>query len=407
MTAPRTSVTRRVALRVPERLLPAERPAPRHLPRHSVTARAPVPLRSAAVVGCPDDGNSCTAPQTCNLATERCEPIPPAGEPAGTACDAGAGPSSGACDGVDACIDICTFNPACPDPGVECQVATCDPADGTCGSAPGPDGITCDFTGPGSADGSCSAGTCTFTPEAATRPTGSDTTPQSQVVSVGCTNNVTTGAVAVPLHPRSDVPTPIFGGGAFSADLDGIGFFPEFFLDAAQGVVCGGLRQAQLVDFVSTVQVRSGATGADVPLGIDIATLVPGPVSFCNFPTDQICTVGSDCLGGICEAPILIQDLPVLDGTPLSPGGCDADTSNCPVPGPVRRIAIARPVTPLVEPRSRSARTTASARTAASCCNCRPIRVPTSLRPPVRSSGAGPTRACLVCPSVRWAPTVA
>jgi len=309
------------------------------LPSGTTCTSAPAPAQcdgagtcssqACSVLGCPDDGNSCTAPQTCNLATERCEPVPPAGEPAGTACDAGAGPSSGACDGVDACIDICTFNPACPDPGVECQVATCDPADGTCGSAPGPDGTTCDFTGPGSADGSCVAGTCTFTPEAC-----NGGAPQSQVVSVGCTNNVTPAQSPFPFILEVSVPTPIFGGGAFSADLDGIGFFPEFFLDAAQGVVCGGLRQAQLVDFVSTVQVRSGATGADVPLGIDIATLVPGPVSFCNFPPDQTCTVGSDCLGGICEAPILIQDLPVLDGTPLSPGGCDADTSNCPVPGP-------------------------------------------------------------------------
>jgi len=286
------------------------------------------------VLSCPDDGNACTVPQTCNTVSCFCEPSPPAGEPAGTSCDAGAGFSSGACDGAGACVDICTFNPACPDPGVECQVADCNPADGTCGSQAGPDGTTCDFSGPGSADGFCSGGFCNPSGEPCNFiMTGTDL-PQTQVVPVGCTGNVTSAQSPLPFILSVDVPTPIFGGAAFTAGLDGVGFFPEFFLDAAQGVVCGGLRTAQLVDFVATVQVRSGATGADVPLLIDLGTLSPGPTSFCNFPSEQTCTVGTDCLGGICNPPILLQDLPVLDGTPLVPNGCDADTSLCPIPGP-------------------------------------------------------------------------
>jgi len=279
--------------------------------------------------GC-NDGNPCTT-NTCNVGSCLCEATNTA---SGTACDAGAGASSGACDGAGACVDICTFNPACPDPGVECQVADCNPADGTCGSQAGPDGTTCDFSGPGSADGFCSGGFCNPSGEPCNFiMTGTDL-PQTQVVPVGCTGNVTSAQSPLPFILSVDVPTPIFGGAAFTAGLDGVGFFPEFFLDAAQGVVCGGLRTAQLVDFVATVQVRSGATGADVPLLIDLGTLSPGPTSFCNFPSEQTCTVGTDCLGGICNPPILLQDLPVLDGTPLVPNGCDADTSLCPIPGP-------------------------------------------------------------------------
>jgi hypothetical protein len=157
---------------------------------------------------------------------------------------------------------------------------------------------------------------------------------ETKTVSVGCTNNVTTAQSPFPYQLTVDVPLGISAGAAFSATLDGVGFFPEFFLDAAQGVVCGGLRTAQLVDFVSTVQVRSGATGADVPLGIDLTTLSPGETRFCNFPTDQTCTANGDCLGGVCNAPILLQDLPVLEGIPGSAGGCDANTSLCPIPGP-------------------------------------------------------------------------
>ena len=279
-----------------------------------------------------DDLNDCT--------TNTCDAPPgtacsTANNPSGSACDAGAGASSGACDGAATCVDICTFNAPCPDDSNICTVPACDPANGACSLVAGNEGVTCDFTGPGSADGVCQTGGCIFAPPTCNFvQTGSDLTPQTQIVGVGCTNNVTAAQSPFPFILTVDVPVSILAAGAFSANLDGIGFFPEFFLDAAQGVVCGGLRTAQLVDFVSTVQVRSGAAGADVPLTIDLATLSPGEVSFCNFPDTQVCVADSECLGGTCEPPIILQDLPVLDGIPLAPGGCTADTSNCPIPGP-------------------------------------------------------------------------
>jgi hypothetical protein len=59
----------------------------------------------------------------------------------------------------------------------------------------------------------------------------------------------------------------ITGGAAFDAELDGIAFFAESFLDAAQAVVPGGIKSAALADVAATVLVRSGATGDPVTLG--------------------------------------------------------------------------------------------------------------------------------------------
>jgi hypothetical protein len=57
------------------------------------------------------------------------------------------------------------------------------------------------------------------------------------------------------------------GGSPFTATLGGVALFSEAFLDAAQGAVVGGVREAGLVDITATVQTRgAGATGADVPM---------------------------------------------------------------------------------------------------------------------------------------------
>ena len=277
--------------------------------------------QSCVVNGCPDDGISCTAPQTCNTTTTLCEPNPPAGEPSGTPCDAGAGASSGACDGAGACQDICSFNPACPDDSNVCTVPSCDPADGTCSLVAGNEGGTCDFN-VGQADGVCQAGSCIFAPDTCNVAQGG---PQVGVVQVGCTNSLTDAQSPFPFSLSVDAPVAIVGGGVFSVTLGGIGVFPQFFLDAAQGSVPGGVKLAELVDFVSTVEVRSGASGPDVPLGLDLATLNPGALRFCNFPADLICTANGDCLGGVCNPPKIFQEVPNLDGVPNSPGGCSND----------------------------------------------------------------------------------
>ena len=228
-------------------------------------------------------GNECTTDGTCNVANGECE----GGgfEPADTVCTEGGG---NVCDGAGNCV--------------ECNT------DGQC------------------VDGICVDGSC----EAVATACGS----QTATVGVGCTNGVTSAQSPFPFTLSVDVPVPVLASAAFSATLDGVGLFPEFFLDAAQGVICGGVRAATLVDFVSTVQVRSGATGADVPLSVDVGALVPGPTSFCNFPSDQTCLVDGDCLGGTCLPPVNVVNLSVVDGIPLSAGGCDFDGSDCPIPGP-------------------------------------------------------------------------
>ena len=185
-------------------------------------------------------------------------------------------------------------------------------------------------------NGTCQAGSCIFAPIGCNvAQTGNPATPQVGIVSVGCTNSVTTAQSPFPFTLEVDVPTPVIGGGGFNASFDGIGVFPEFFLDAAQGVVPGGVQVAELVDIVSTVQVRSGATGADVPLLADTGSLVPGPTRFCGYPATQTCTCpagtlpGDTCAGGpsgclspICGAEQILADLP--NSTDCSVGGpCD------------------------------------------------------------------------------------
>ncbi|MBW2222908.1 MAG: hypothetical protein JRF54_01600, partial [Deltaproteobacteria bacterium] len=200
---------------------------------------------------------------------------------------------------------------------------TCDPVDGTCGQAPANGGGTCDFTGPGAADGVCASGSCIFNPDTCNfAQTGNDLTPQSGTVQLGCTNSVTTGQSPFPYTLIVDVQEAIFASTPFTANLDGVGFFPEFFLDAAQGVVPGGVNQAILEDMISTVQVRSGATGPEVGLLVDVGALVPGPTQFCTFPTSTQCTADSECTVPPCLPPVNLATIP--NSTDCSVGGvCD------------------------------------------------------------------------------------
>jgi hypothetical protein len=269
---------------------------------------------------CDSDGNDCTfaAPGTCNTTTCLCGPL--SNEPAGTSCDAGLGTSSGACDGGGTCVDICSFNPPCPDdpPSLPddsvCTAASCDPVDGVCGQVPANDGGICDFSGPGSGDGTCTSGLCL----AFITGCGS----QTATVQQGCTNSVTTAQSPFPYALSVNNVGPVFGGATFTADLDGIGIFPEFFLDAAQGVVPGGVSQAILEGFLATVQVRSGATGPDVGLTADIGALVPGPTQFCTYPPSTVCTVDGDCIVPPCQPPVNLATIP--NSTDCSVGGvCD------------------------------------------------------------------------------------
>jgi len=93
---------------------------------------------------------------------------------------------------------------------------------------------------------------------------GTDGSPAS-VISVGCTNNFTSGTSILDWELAVS-PEKIESGRPFFPTLDGIAVFSEGFLDLAQLFISGGVREVNLVDISATVHVRSGATGDDVVL---------------------------------------------------------------------------------------------------------------------------------------------
>ncbi|MDH3655186.1 MAG: hypothetical protein OEN21_13015 [Myxococcales bacterium] len=280
-----------------------------------------------------DDGNPCTVGD-CPDGMCVFSPID------GGSCDVSPGVpgtcSGGGCVGLCVGVDCtsgsqCVMDGTCDDQSGNCVAGGNEPADTICSETGGSvcDGngacvecnsdIQCDVElSEICVDNTCMAGAA---PTCNLAQTGSDT-PQSEIVSQACTNSVTTAQSPFPYTLIVDVPVPVIGGAGFTANLGGIGVFPEFFLDAAQGVVPGGVNEAILEDFLATVQVRSGATGPDVGLTADISSLVPGPTSFCTFPFDQVCAVDGDCLVPPCLPPVNLATIP--NSTDCSVGGvCD------------------------------------------------------------------------------------
>jgi hypothetical protein len=162
---------------------------------------------------------------------------------------------------------------------------------------------------------------------------------QTAALTVGCTNNVTGDVSILPFALTVD-PGPISAGAAYTADLSGAAAFSEAFLDAAQAVILGGVREAQVIgdDGVSAaVAVRSGATGADIILRADFTTLsdrceLTG--ASCDPANDVPPNGNTDCLPqgffNLCLTGF--ADVPVLDGTPNSADGCTQPSVGAPVP---------------------------------------------------------------------------
>jgi hypothetical protein len=256
-----------------------------------------------------DSGALCTSifSGICDVGTGLC--APEADDPSGTACDIGPGPDSGECDGGGTCIAICAANPPCPDdsPGIPdnsvCTAPTCDPADGTCGLGSINEGGTCDFSGSGSADGSCSGGTCIFTPD--------DCGLTSGTVQIGCTNGVTSAQSPFPNQLTVEVNEPVFGGAPFQADVSGIGAFPQFFLDAAQSTVPGGVRSAIVEGFNATVAAYNGS--GTILLQADPSQVTPGLTQFCTYPGSTVCTSDGDCTVPPCKTAVLVIDVPIAE----------------------------------------------------------------------------------------------
>jgi len=215
--------------------------------------------------------------------------------------------------GVDFPVE-CKSDLDCEDPATACQVAplgACNLGTGRCAAeVPGNDGASCD-SGGGPGSGACDgAGACTPV-------CGMDT----RLLTVGCTNSVTSAQSVFPTLLQVTVAEPVFSGAPFTATFDGMGAVPESFLDFAQGIVPGGVASAILEGLAATV-VPINATGTPVELNVDPAAVVPGPTSFCTFPSTTVCTVDGDCGVPPCLPPVLVVDVPI--STDCSPGGvCD------------------------------------------------------------------------------------
>ena len=188
---------------------------------------------------------------------------------------------------------------------------------------------------------------------------GGETSIVSKDISLGCANSSPIGLQSI-LSALLTVEAPIVisGGGDFDAEVSGTAGFPESFLDAAQSVVAGGLKQAKLTDLAYIVQVRSGATpnGSDsnVALAADPSQLSPGLTQFCTYPTSTICTEDSDCIVAPCNDAIILVDVPTSEDCAVG-GVCDgldkADgpTSQCGLNGFCVTGGLAVPLLPVTE----------------------------------------------------------
>ena len=264
------------------------------------------------------DGNDCTED---NCMEGNCSNPPVMND---TMCDGNMGTcQSGVCVPNDLCEGV-----DCSD-GNDCTADVC--TDGNCSNPDLDVDVTCNQNGGSFCDGagtcvecnndsqcdielneSCVDNTCVGVETSCGTVGGT--------VQIGCTNGVTTAQSPFPNQLSVTVNEPVFSGAPFTADVSGIGAFPKFFLDAAQGTVPGGVRSAVIEGFNTTMQPVNG-TG-DVLLQADPSGITPGLVSFCTYPASRVCTQGSDCIVPPCKPPVLVASVPISED--CAPGGfCD------------------------------------------------------------------------------------
>jgi hypothetical protein len=263
-----------------------------------------------------DDANPCTADLCDNgtgIASCDYQNLPDT-----TPCDPGFAIGGECFSGT--CVQFdCGSDGDCED-GNQCTATSCLP-DSTCERVSLPSGAVCDLSASGAGDGICESGKCidgNATPCSA-----------SQALNVGCATlfNESQPTFASPLTVQIDA--PIVGGKTFSATFDGLAVVSEFVLDTLHDLSCLGVPRLSVNELFWTIQVRSGATGSDVFLQVDVSELVPGFTEVCLFDGSP-CQRATDCAGGFCGAlgPEILVDLPVVSGVPNSPGGCDT-TGDC------------------------------------------------------------------------------
>lgn len=165
---------------------------------------------------------------------------------------------------------------------------------------------------------------------------------EEKEISLGCANSSPLGAQSILSAVLKVTAGPIAASQEFDASISGTATFPESFLDAAQALVPGGLKQAVVPDLKYVAQVRLGASmvggGDGVALGADGTMITPGLTQFCQYPPTTTCTADSDCLVAPCNDPVVLVDVPTSED--CAPGGvCDGlgkatgDTSQCALNG--------------------------------------------------------------------------
>ncbi len=201
--------------------------------------------------------------------------------PSGTVCSEGGG---NVCDGAGNCVE-CLADSDCadiPSTPVDCQLPNTCTGNSCVAGGTAPAGTPCSN---GLCDGSgIGAGACQFDLcDPCDLDCGQVPNTCTNVLSLGCTNNVTSDISILPFQLEVN-PDPIVANTSTSAVFGGIAAFSEVFLDAAQGAVPGGVTTADLVSLSATVQIRSGGT-------------LDAPITLTNPPLPTTCLIG----GGACD----------------------------------------------------------------------------------------------------------
>lgn len=227
-----------------------------------------------APIDCASD-DQCVTESICDPFSGTCA----AGEdlPRGAPCSQDGGT---VCDGGGRCVE-CVESAQCPDDGNQC---TSDPACVSDRCAPLedlPQGTVCNSDGGDRCDGE---GNCIFV--------GNNPFPQTEALTLGCTNNIDSEVWLVPFE-LTVAPETVRSGQPFVVDLDGVATVPETLLDSLQWVIPGGAARIDLIDVRATTHLRMGATGGNVVLEAE--------------PIPRRCAIGD----AVCDPR---NDLPGLPG---------------------------------------------------------------------------------------------
>ena len=248
-----------------------------------------------------EDGDPCTGGDTCLGGTCAAGDL----DLCASCYDTEAG---GACDDGDACTIntfclatgtelVCMGQPkTCPDLGLPCQYAACEPETGDCVPVPLPDGLTCNDADPCTVLDVCAAGQCVGTPK-------------------GC-GAVDTACGKGACHPFTGVceVEPFEDGTACDDDA------PCTVDETCTGGLCGGAPKD-----------CSDAAGPCMAGTCDPATGTCGVPVEDGTPCDDldVCTAKDECLAGECVGEEICFCVGQPDGTPCDDGHACTEDDQC------------------------------------------------------------------------------